>query len=339
MRPTLSSPLLTALLPNETASLFGRLLTTFLWPQYVLASQKLESARFLTNIDCTSLLHLPFRVCPTSHFETPESIFFRKSAPDACVVVASSLRTIKGSDPGCWLETHYLGAKMQIRSWLNALGLLLASVSVLIAAPPPDEEQPASVVKFKQAMEKIRDVEEKRLGSRIAELKKQLRAGARDTKHPVAREAKILARNLAQRLTLVKSGKAFVPRLSPKDFEVGQIGEFDDDLLFSANNPLDGMARIHVMFEELRSENKLANLKAWHKNTVSRPDHFRLRADFIANLQTNGRDYERMSQTNQILRSHVYEIMANESPGGFILIPFKTDEVEEWLKKDNQQKK
>ena len=97
---------------------------------------------------------------------------------------------------------------MQIRYWLNALGLLLASVSILSAAPPPDEELPASVVKFEQAMEKIRDVEEKRLDSRIAELTKQLRVGARDTKHPVAREAKILARNLSQRLTLVKSGKA-----------------------------------------------------------------------------------------------------------------------------------
>ena len=228
---------------------------------------------------------------------------------------------------------------MRVRCWLYTLGLLLASASMLSAAQPADEELPASVVKFKQAMEKIRETEEKRLESRIAELKKQLRSGARDTKHPVAKEAKVLARNLAQRLTLVKSGRAFVPRLSPKDFKVGQIGEFDDDLLFSANSPDDGMAQIHVMFEELRYEDKLANLKIWHQNTVSRPDHFRVRADFIGNLQTNERDYERTSQTNRLLRSHVYEIIAKETPGGFILAPFRMDEVQDWLRKDQKQKK
>ena len=228
---------------------------------------------------------------------------------------------------------------MRVRRWLNTLGLLLASVSMLSAAQPPDEELPASVVKFKQSMEKIRETEEERLESRIAELKKQLRSGAKDTRHPVAKEARLLARNLAQRQTLINSGKAFVPRLSPKDFEVGQIGEFDDDLLFSANSPDDGMAQILVMFEELRYEDQLANLKVWHHNTVSRPDHFRLRADFIGNLQTNGRDHERTSQTNRLLRSHVYEIVARETPGGFILSPFRMDEVQDWLKKDQKRKK
>lgn len=228
---------------------------------------------------------------------------------------------------------------MRVRFWLYTLGLLLASASMLSVAQPANEELPASVVKFKQAMEKIRETEEERLESRIAELKKQLRFGARDTKHPVAQEAKGVARNLALRLTLVKSGKAFVPRLSPKDFEVGQIGEFDDDLLFSANGPKEGMAQIHVMFEELRYEDRLANLKVWHHNTVSRPDHFRLRADFVQNLQANERDYERASQANRQLRSHVYEIVARERPEGFILEPFTMDEVQDWLKKDKKQKK
>jgi len=111
------------------------------------------------------------------------------------------------------------------------------------------------------------------------------------------------------------------------------------DYVLSANNSDDGMAQILVMFEELRSENKLANLKVWHANTVSLPDHFLLRADFIGNLQPNGRDFERDSQTNRLLRSHFYEIIANDTPGGFILSPFQMNEVQDWLKKNQKQKK
>ncbi len=32
------------------------------------------------------------------------------------------------------------------------------------------------------------------------------------------------------------------------------------------------------------------------------------------------------------------KVITNENPGGFILAPFKTDEVQDWLRKDQKQK-
>jgi hypothetical protein len=101
----------------------------------------------------------------------------------------------------------------------------------------------ATVVKFQGAMEGIREVEAERLKVRLEELLEQLSSGSKEDKHPVAQEAKVLQRNLAYRLKVIKSGEPFLPRLSPKDFAVGQIGEFDNDLAFNTSRiEMDGSA-------------------------------------------------------------------------------------------------
>ena len=93
---------------------------------------------------------------------------------------------------------------------------------------------PKAVVDFKKSMEEMRPIEIKRVEDRLEKLRSELRAGSRQMNHPIAMQAKALVQQLAQRLTMLKSGKPYTPKLSPKDFRVGQVGTLDDDLLFGS---------------------------------------------------------------------------------------------------------
>jgi len=200
---------------------------------------------------------------------------------------------------------------------------------------PADPELPAAVVKFKAAMEAMRPIEVRRIEKRLKKLQEELRSGASQLRHPVAIQAKLVSRNLTQRLKLIQSGEPFVPRISPKDFQVGQIGELDDDLLLSAQGTeKDGSAYISVMFEVFEHKMPVPRMPSqWHRNTVSRPDRFHLRAPFAAGLPAQ-QNLDRRSPPDQLLRAHVYEIVDKEPRGmetDYVLTPFPMDEVRAWL--------
>lgn len=205
------------------------------------------------------------------------------------------------------------------------------------ATPPehPPADLPESVIKFKKSLESLRKLETVRLEKRIEELRKQVRLGAKDAKNPVAQEATVLLRYLGTRLKVVKSSKPYVPRLSPKDFAIGQIGELDDDLLLSTRKGEGGIAWVGVMFEEL-DYRKAPPIPPdrWSRTTISRPDIFYVRASFAGDLPSPARDYDRASPANRLLRSHVYEVVEAKKRGlvtDYVLAPFKMDEVSAWL--------
>ncbi|MEO8272382.1 MAG: SHD1 domain-containing protein [Aureliella sp.] len=205
------------------------------------------------------------------------------------------------------------------------------------AAPAQVAKLPASVMKFQKAMDAMREIEAKRLEGRIAELKQELRFGANDSRHPIAQEARLLTRTLIQRMELVKSGKPFIPQLSPMDFEVGQIGEFDDDLLFDSEPvQVDGTVPVAVLFDSIRYRERISKSPlGWHHLMLSRPDRFLLRADFVTKLSPMVKDFEHTSPTNRLLRMHAYEIVANHPSGAmaqYVLAQFNMDEVSVWLK-------
>ena len=195
---------------------------------------------------------------------------------------------------------------------------------------------PDAVVKFKAAMEAMRAVETARLKKRLEELKEHLHSGAKENKHPVAQEAKALQKALVQRLRLIEAGEPFIPRLSPKDFQVGQIGEFDDDLKFLPQTiEKDGSAYVGIVFDEIRHREKLArDIVIWHHTTISRPDRIHLRAPFAAALPVGQHDFDRDSPANRAIRPHVYEVIDKEPRGlisDFALTTFKMDEVRAWF--------
>ncbi len=210
-------------------------------------------------------------------------------------------------------------------------------------APPvelPAGEFPESVIKFHKSMQSVRELETVRLEKRLKTLKEVVRLGAKDAKNPVAREATVLLRKLNSRLIVVKSDKPYVPRLSPKDFAIGQIGELDDDLLMSTTKIEGGVARISVMFEEFKYFTGLRG--SWSRSTVSRPDSFYVQADFAAEMPSSEKEYDRASPENLLLRSHVYEVVEGKNRGAitdFVLTPFKMDEVQVWLKTEEKRPK
>lgn len=150
--------------------------------------------------------------------------------------------------------------------------------------PPVEEpiaDSSTAVVRFQRSMESMRDVEAKRLEERINELNRELdkakkarpaspKAGVGNVppgfeermkratiavemalrKEAAAlekaneKEVAALVKTLGQRLELINSGQPFLPRLSPKDFAVGQIGEFDDDFVLFMSKPGKDEARI-----------------------------------------------------------------------------------------------
>ena len=205
-------------------------------------------------------------------------------------------------------------------------------------------ELPAAVVKFKAAMESMRPIETRRIEKRLEKLQEQLRSGQNQMRHPLANEARLLSRNLTQRLKLLESGEPFVPRISPKDFQVGQIGELDDDLgLFAGKAEKDGSVYIYVTFAVIEHKMPVPQMPSlWHRTTVSRPDRFHLRAPFAADLPAgNTSDFDRNSPTNRLLRSHVYEVIDKEPRGmvtDYVLTPFPMDEVQAWLAEEAKRR-
>ncbi|XZE54188.1 SHD1 domain-containing protein [Planctomycetaceae bacterium SH139] len=195
---------------------------------------------------------------------------------------------------------------------------------------------PADLREFRNAMESMRAVEVRRIERRLENLRKQLRSGARDTRHPLLREAKGLIKQLGQWLELLKSGAAFVPTISPKDFRVGQIGRFDDDLQFSIGKADVGKERkISISFFEYRHIIELPGARNnWHVRTISRPDLVVLKADFSQQLPETRLDRRPNAPANRLLRAHVYRVVDVRPRGGtrdFVLSPFPMDDIRPML--------
>lgn len=196
-----------------------------------------------------------------------------------------------------------------------------------------------SLKTFKTATEEMRPIEIRRIETRIENLRKELRAGARDIKHPIGQQAKALMRHLVDRLKVLKSGAAFVPALSPKDFRVGQIGTLDDDLQFSIGSEPDGdEIKIGITFHEVRSTNDLADIpgyrSSWHHLTVSRPDLMYLKSNFVDRLPKTHLDRKLNSPANRMLRSHVYQVVEVRPRGAakdYVITPFAIDTIEPLL--------
>lgn len=209
------------------------------------------------------------------------------------------------------------------------------------AKPPitkiPQPELPAgmfpdSVVKFHKSMVQLREKEAVRLEERIKLLKETVRLGARDVRSPNLRTGTNLLNTLNQRLKVVKSDKPYIPRISPKDFALGQIGELDDDMQLSTSKGVDGVAGVGVKYEFL---GYFTGQPGVWVHGVEVGDTFQVRADFTANLQRAMGEYNRADPSVRLLRSHVYEVV-EEKPRGlisnYILAPFKMDEVNAWLR-------
>ena len=203
----------------------------------------------------------------------------------------------------------------------------------------PSGKFPESVIKFHKSMESLRKLETVRLEKRLEALREAVRLGAKDPKNPVAKEATVLMRDLGTRLKLVKSGKPYVPRLFPKYFAIGQIGELDDDLRLTSRTDEAGVARISVSFEELGYLTGQPGI--WSRNTHG-ADSFYVRATFADDLPSPARDNDRNSPTNRLLKSHVYEVVEGKKRGAvteYVLTPFKMDEVQVWLKAEEKRPK
>jgi len=231
-----------------------------------------------------------------------------------------------------------------------------------------------AVVRFRKSMESMRDVEARRLEKRINELKRELEKATKAKpadpkvdagKAPPGFEERIkkatnavqivlrkeaaaiekanektvaaLVKTLGQRLELVNSGKPFLPRLSPKDFAVGQIGEFDDDFVLSMSKPGKDEAGISVLFEEWKCLPEFMRGKTvpLSRGWVSRPDSFYLRSNIVAPLVEVDRGGDRDCPTNRLLRKHIFEIVDNIPRGAisdYVLVPYQMDEILAWLK-------
>jgi hypothetical protein len=171
--------------------------------------------------------------------------------------------------------------------------------------------------------------------ARLDKLRKELRSGARELKHPVGQQAKALMRHLAERVRTLKSGVAFVPTLSPKDFRVGQIGKLDDDLQFSIRAEPEGdEIPVSITFHELRHTNDSDDVRgfrnSWHHLTVARPDLMYVKADFVDRLPKTHLDRDRKSPANRMLRAHVYEVIELRPRGAakdYVLTPCSMDQV------------
>lgn len=206
---------------------------------------------------------------------------------------------------------------------------------------PKADETPKSLTEFQMALEGTRKAEAKRLEKRIQELQEFVRLGSKNKKDPATREATTLLCDLGNRLKLVKSDKPYMPRLSPKDFSVGQIGELDDDLLLHILKIEEGTARIGVLFEEWKFFT--GNPGFWTRGKVSRPDLVYLRAPFTANLalSKHGED-DQTEPSIRLIRSHVYKVVEKRPRGAasdYVLEPFKIDEVQTWLKANGNRTK
>lgn len=248
-----------------------------------------------------------------------------------------------------------------------------------LPAQAPKADLPIAVERFRKSMESMRDVEAKRLEKRIDQLKRELeqakkakpaapKAGAGTTppgfeermkrateavegtlrKEAAAqekaneKEVAALIKKLGQRLELINSGKPFLPRLSPKDFAVGQIGELDDDLLLSLLKSENKEATISVMFEEWKCLPNFMQGKHVPLNlqTVSRPDKFYLRGDLVGSLVDAEKGHERNSPTNRLLRKRHFEIVEKIPRGAasdYVLVPFEMDAVLVWLNDEEER--
>lgn len=247
-------------------------------------------------------------------------------------------------------------------------------------AQEPKADLPIEVVRFRKSMESMRDVEARRLEKRINELKRELEkakkakpaapkvdAGkgppgfegrmkkATDAVEMVLRkeaaanekanekEVTALVKALGQRLELVNSGKPFLPRLSPKDFAVGQIGEFDDDFVLSMSKPGKDEARISVLFDEWRClpEFIRGGTVRLSRGWVSRPDSFYLRSHIVAPLVDVEIGGDRDCPTNRLLRKHFFEIVDKIPRGAisdYVLVPYQMDEILAWLKDEEAKR-
>lgn len=243
--------------------------------------------------------------------------------------------------------------------------------------PPAEELQadlPQSVVRFRKSMELMRGVEASRLERRINELKRVLDQARRAKpaapkvvagNAPPGLEARMkratnaveaalrqqaaakvrasesavitLAKTLGQRLELVNSGKPFFPRLSPKDFAVGQIGEFDDDFVLLMSKPGMDEAKISVMFREWQCVSDLIEGETAPLSLarVFRPDSFYVRSEIVRPLAKVEDGFVNDSLTNQLLRMQFFEVVDKIPRGAtsdYVLVPFQMDETLAWMK-------
>lgn len=179
---------------------------------------------------------------------------------------------------------------------------------------------------------------------RIEALREQLRLGAKNANHPMARNATAFLRDLDERLAVVKSGQPYMPRLSPKDFAVGQIGQLDDDLRLNILKVEGDVASIGVMFEKLGDEQSHPGRPVSWTYIGVPPGQFSVRAEFVADLPppeelAGGKKFvvfhDDAWPANRLLKSHVYQVVAGEKRGlitDYVLEPFKMDDVGVWLR-------
>ena len=203
--------------------------------------------------------------------------------------------------------------------------------------PRVSADVPQPLKDFRESMELMRPTEIRRIEKRLELLRKELRSGSRETNHPVGRQARSLIKHLGKRLALLKSEAPFTPTLSPKDFRVGQIGTFDDDLQFSVRSDPEGDERkISISFFEHRHINRIAGARNnWHTTTISRPDLIILKADFVSQIPTTRLDRDPKSPANRMLRSRVYQIVEMRPRGiakDYVLAPFTMDDIDPLLK-------
>lgn len=243
-------------------------------------------------------------------------------------------------------------------------------------AQAPKADSPPAVVLFRKSMESMRAVEARRLEERIDALKRELdkakkakpaapkvdagkappgfqermkqatnavelalRKEAAALEKANEKEVAALVKTLGQRLELLNSGKPYLPRLSPKDFAVGQIGEFDDDFVLSMTKPGKDEAIISVLFDEWKCLPDYIYIRGGtaplSRGWVSRPDSFYLRSDIVAPLVDVERGDERDTPTNRLLRKHFFEIVGTIPRGAisdYVLVPYPRDEILAWLK-------
>lgn len=195
-------------------------------------------------------------------------------------------------------------------------------------------------LRFFKSMESVRPLEIKRIEKRLAELKPQLTTAGRAVKDPLGRRATQMADQLDSRLKLLKANRPYIPRLSPLDFAVGQIGELDDDLIFSLGKRDGNKQFVGLAFYELRFVGP--PLGMWSESVTHRPDSFSLEHAerlFGAMMPPAGfKQLKRGDREDQLLRTTGLEVV--RADGGFnpnnVLAVFPLDEVKAWLKDERR---
>jgi len=200
---------------------------------------------------------------------------------------------------------------------------------------------PSNLRAFARSMHAMRSVESERIDHRIRKLRQHLRAGTATRTDPIGLQAREQLQQLTQRFEQLQSSDPFLPRISPRDVEVGQVGELDDDLQFAIQaDPETGSRRLLATTIEFRYINRLPGgnspklRHSWHKAAVVYLNVFELDTDIVRNLPP--RQLNRILNPSDLktLRSKVYRVVAAKQIGErklFRLEPLVMDEITRWM--------